>query len=155
MTHRYLSDMLIIQYMNNRKSLFERFFISGGHRLFVMLKSRQQKRQNIMENYKDHAESANFLIKVFEFIIAILCGLAFIIVLIVSFYTDSWKVMWPALVSIPCSCLGALMILELGRHVYLSFVYKTDYYKPYSLSTGEHEEYRQLDSNANNQDGYK
>lgn len=93
-----------------------------------------------MELYREHAESASFLIKAFEFIIGILCGLAFIVVLIVCFFTDAWKILWPALLSIPCSCLFALMLLELGRHIYLSFVYKTDYSKPYIYTSNNGEQ---------------
>ena len=96
-----------------------------------------------MEKYKEHVENAAFIIKVFEFIIAILCGLAFIIVIVVCFAQMMFGLLWPALLAIPAACVLILTLLELFRHIYLSFVLKTDYCKPQNNSTIENEEHKE------------
>ena len=52
----------------------------------------------------------------------------------ICFQTDAWKIMWPAIVAIPSSAIVALLMIELGKHIYLSFVLKTDYYEPQKYS---------------------
>lgn len=83
-----------------------------------------------MEDYRQHVASASFIIKLIEFIVGIFCGLGFAIVLVICTFNDLWRTLWVSLLVIPCSGLFLIMLLELGRHVFMSFALKTDYYEP-------------------------
>lgn len=112
-----------------------------------------------MEDYKQHVESANFIIKLIEFIVGIFGGIAFTIVIFICYFNGLWKSLWPALLIIPGSTLLVIMLIELFRHIFMSFALKTDYYQPYSPTKGgEQSEERYVtvtDPNANNQNNNK
>ena len=111
-----------------------------------------------MEDYRQHAASANFIIKCIEFIVGILCGLAFTIILCICSFSGTWSALWPSLLIIPGSGLFFIMLMELARHIYLSFVLKTDYYDPTWPVKAEDEEEKEVivtDPTANNQNSNK
>lgn len=110
-----------------------------------------------MEDYTQHVVSANFIIKCIEFIVGILCGLAFTIILCICSFNDAWSLLWPSLLIIPGSGLLFIMLMELTRHIYLSFVLKRDYYDPTWPVNSEEEEEEVIatDPNADNQNSNK
>lgn len=109
------------------------------------------------KEYQEHVDSAVFLIGVLQAIIGFLGVAGFIAVLCVcSFGGGQWSLLWPYLLVIPASTLVSIMLLALFKHIYLSFVLKTDYYeRPSKAQVEQHEETRPADPKANNQDGYK